>query len=78
MSVILLCGGDFRCHPDDESDCSDQDQHTPVPDGYVDRSEWAKQMLARGAAQRRCPTCGLYAIWTQPSRPLPGPKGGVR
>lgn len=78
MDPFVLCGGDYTCHPDTESDCHDRDKHTPVPSGYVDRSEWAKQMIYRGSVQRRCPTCGLYAIWTEPSRPLSNTKGRAR
>lgn len=37
--------------------------HTPVPDGYVDRSEDAQLRLSRGQSQERCPTCCLWAVW---------------
>jgi len=67
---VIICGGDFTCHPDTESDCLDRDKHTPMPIGYVDRADWAAAMIARGASQRRCPTCGLYAMWSPPRRPL--------
>ena len=73
VDMIYICGGDFTCHPDTESDCPDRDQHTPMPSGYGDRSEWAGQMIARGSSQRKCPTCGLYAIFTPPNRPMPKP-----
>lgn len=69
--AVYLCGGDFTLRPDTESDCPDRDKHSPMPTGYVDRSEWAATMLTHGAAQRKCPTCSLYAIWTEPARPLP-------
>lgn len=71
FSTFTLCGGDFTRHPDTDSDCPARDKHTPVPDGYVDRAEWAGRMIARGALQCRCSTCGLYAIWTSPIRPMP-------
>ena len=69
--AIYLCGGDFTLRPDTESDCPDRAKHSPMPSGYVDRSEWAGSMLSHGARQLRCPTCGLYAIWMEPTRTMP-------
>ena len=68
---VILCDPGDAPVPDVESDCPDRDQHTPMPTGYVAAGVWAGQMLARGAVQRRCPTCGLWAVWTAPMRPMP-------
>ena len=68
---VFLCGGDFTLHPDTDSHCPDRDTHSPMPRGYIDRFEWAASMLAHGATHLRCGSCGLYAIWTPPARPLP-------
>ena len=67
---IVMCGGG-RPVPDTTSDCPDRDQHTPTPAGYVDHAEWAARMIARRATQKRCPSCGLYAIWRPPMKPMP-------
>lgn len=37
--------------------------HTPAPQGYVARAEWAERM-SRTHEQRQCPGCGLWNIWT--------------
>jgi hypothetical protein len=49
--------------------------HTPVPDGYVARSEDADRRLARGQRQERCPTCGLWAVWRTKSGGRAGGSG---
>ena len=36
--------------------------HTPEPAGYREWHEWAAKM-AKTHTQRRCPHCGLWAIW---------------
>lgn len=46
--------------------CPDRDKHTDdptEPDGYVAWHVWAAWMAKR-SRQRKCPTCGLWAIWT--------------
>lgn len=62
MKAIHLCGGDLREVPDD-SDCPNNDQHTPMPRGYVDRAEWAGRQIRAGRTQVRCPGCDLLVIW---------------
>lgn len=42
--------------------CPQVDQHTPAPSGYLAWHEWAEEMM-RTHTVRRCPGCGLYAIW---------------
>jgi hypothetical protein len=37
--------------------------HTPAPLGYLAWHAWAERQ-ARTHRQRRCPDCGLWAIWT--------------
>lgn len=44
-----------------ESDCPAN--HTPHPEGYIQHAAWAERML-KTHKQSRCPTCGLWAIWT--------------
>lgn len=41
------------------STCAD---HTPLPDGYVDRQERFVELLETHR-QRRCAECGLWRIW---------------
>lgn len=36
--------------------------HTPEPDGYMARSEWAEQMMTTHT-QRACKGCGRLLIW---------------
>lgn len=43
-------------------DCPNKEQHTPCPDGYIARHEWAKRM-SKTHAQTTCPGCGLWKIW---------------
>lgn len=38
--------------------------HTPAPEGYVARAEWAERMMLTHR-QRRCPGCGLYQVWVR-------------
>ena len=42
--------------------CPQRDGHTPCPTGYVAWHEWAEEMM-KTHRQRKCPGCGLYAIW---------------
>lgn len=46
--------------------CPDRDRHTvdpTEPSGYVAWHEWAAWMTRKGSRQRKCRTCGLWAIW---------------
>jgi len=43
-------------------ECPKGSPHTVIPEGYVDWHEHAEQ-LAKTHTQRRCPGCGLWAIW---------------
>lgn len=47
--------------------CPNLDKHTPAPATYLGWHEWAEQMTLTHD-QRRCPGCGLYAVWD----PKPG------
>jgi hypothetical protein len=38
------------------------ERHTPCPRSYLAWHEWA-QKQARSHRQRKCPTCGLWAVW---------------
>jgi hypothetical protein len=42
--------------------CSDFENHTPGPEGYLAWHSWA-QMMSKTHRQERCPTCGLWTIW---------------
>ena len=55
-------------------DCPDRGRlHTPVPEGYIERSEDAERRLAKGQSQHRCPTCGFWATWrNRTGRRAPG------
>ena len=59
--------------PDTTSDCPNRDQHTPQPEDYFDWNDWAEAMSAAGSRQSRCPGCGLYAIWSTPTRKVAYP-----
>lgn len=39
-------------------------KHTPMPAGYLARALWMEQK-ARTHSQRRCPECGLWAVWVR-------------
>lgn len=46
--------------------CPDRNTHTvdpTEPSGYVAWHEWAAWMHRHGSRQRKCPGCGLFAIW---------------
>lgn len=43
--------------------------HTPCPEGYIARSEWAKSM-SRTHRQTRCKVCGLFAVWVEREKKL--------
>lgn len=45
------------------SDTKQKCQHTPQPEGYMQWHAWADAMMKAGWRQRRCPQCGLWAIW---------------
>lgn len=36
--------------------------HTPSPTGYLQWHAWAEKK-AKTHRQKRCPTCGLFAVW---------------
>jgi hypothetical protein len=42
--------------------CSNFEDHTIQPKGYIEWHAWAKEM-GKTHKQRRCTACGLYAIW---------------
>jgi hypothetical protein len=50
--------------------------HTPMPSGYVARSEWADQMM-QTHDQRQCRGCGLRMIW-EPKENDSAPAGAVQ
>ena len=45
-----------------EQQCPEAENHTPCPEGYVARSDWAQAMM-KAHRQIKCPGCGLYKIW---------------
>lgn len=53
----------------DGSDCPNAAEHTPQPAGYLAWHYWAGRMYRAGHRQRRCPGCGLLAIWVGPGLP---------
>ena len=42
--------------------CPNFEDHTPCPEGYIHWHSWAKEM-SKTHRQRKCHSCGLYAIW---------------
>jgi hypothetical protein len=42
--------------------CPDAKNHTPCPEGYMARYDWAQAMM-KAHRQIKCPGCGLYKIW---------------
>ncbi len=56
--------------------CPDRERlHTPCPSGYSQWHAWAARQ-GRTHAQKRCPTCGLYAIWVPRHPNRRGPTRG--
>lgn len=58
-------------------DCPLAHLHTPLPPhcvSFMGAWSWANAMLNAGARQKRCPGCGLWKVWTKPTRPLPWEK----
>jgi hypothetical protein len=51
-----------------EALCPRGDDHTPAPEGYIQWHHWAEAM-SKTHRQRKCPGCGLYAIWTPKRKP---------
>jgi hypothetical protein len=54
-------------------ECANAANHTPMPDGYLERHEWARQML-RTHKQTRCPQCSLWVVWVPQcagAKPIP-------
>lgn len=47
-------------------DCPAVETHTACPSGYVAWHEWAERM-SKTHRQKRCPVCGLLAIWEKKS-----------
>lgn len=54
-----------------EQECPNATNHTPSPQSYVGRQEWARAMVRAGFRQFRCPGCGLWAIWRGIGEPIP-------
>lgn len=50
-------------------------RHTKQPTGYLDWHAWAEEM-AKTHEQSKCPTCGLWAIWTK--RTAVTPRSGTK
>lgn len=44
------------------NDCERVEDHTACPDGYIQWHYWAGEM-GKTHTQRKCPSCGIYAIW---------------
>ncbi len=51
-------------------DCPKARTHTPCPKGYLQWHDWAATK-ARTHRQRKCPTCGFYAVWVPKVKPHP-------
>lgn len=60
--------GGIICILDDDDplvlrgNCPNIRQHTPMPEGYLAWHSWAARM-SKTHTQKKCPSCGLYAIW---------------
>jgi len=62
---VYLCGLGYTegvtpltADPSESPDC---EPHTPMPSGYVARSDWADRMM-KTHIQRQCKGCGKYQI----------------
>ena len=62
-SPVFVCGGDTTPGPRDE--CPNPLLDHPLPAGYVDAHETARQRIYRGWRSARCPDCRLYG-WVTP------------
>lgn len=51
-------------------ECPKGEPHTVMPDGYLQWHTYAEE-LSLTHKQRRCPGCGLYALWV-PKQPRAG------
>ncbi len=47
MKVMIDCGGDYKVGD-------------PMPDGYINRQEWADVHLNAGLKQEQCSSCCLW------------------
>ena len=47
---------------DKEKDCPNAANHTPCPDGYMQRIAWVDRMEKTHKATR-CPGCGKWVVW---------------
>lgn len=43
-------------------------RHTPEPEGYIARAEWAERMM-KTHRQIQCERCGLWAVWIPKEKP---------
>lgn len=43
-------------------ECPAARRHTPLPAGYIERSNWMERK-AKTHDQLRCPSCGFWTIW---------------
>ena len=63
VAHISISGADkFPIPPKPLTLIPDKCVHTPCPDGYVARAEWAMKAL-RTHEQVPCRKCGLFAVW---------------
>ena len=51
-------------------------RHTPCPKGYVDWHEWAEKK-SKTHYCKRCPDCGLWAVWVPKRETPPAEAGGT-
>lgn len=50
--------------------CPRESDHTPAPQSYVGRQDWARAMAQQRSVQRRCPGCGLWVVWNGVKPPI--------
>ncbi len=53
------------------TECPNAASHTPLPQSYIGRQEWAAAMQRQGSRQGKCPGCRRWEIWRGINAPLP-------
>lgn len=48
--------------------CPNVIEHTQQREGYLQWHAWAEYHYKKGWRQKKCPGCGLYAIWRLPTK----------
>jgi hypothetical protein len=53
----------------EKDECPRAELHTKCPEGYLEWHAWAERK-SKTHTPKRCPGCGLYAIWVPRKNPV--------